>query len=180
VYCDVSDRPSSSFNARVLVFSFLASPALRADTLLPESWIQPRELVLSPSTSLPSPWAWCQKWVCSFAWAKQKGRVHCGCLWRGPERVYDSACLPSWNGRRSVLRSSGLVNPLQHSAWRSCIVNACVPSARFEKLAAFEMTFLKCSCVRVGQGPGTGLFASGAALRCRSALSRPGDELRPW
>ena len=60
------------------------------------------------------------------------------------------------------------MNPLQHSAWRSCIVNACVPSARFEKLAAFEMTFLKCSCVRVGQGPGTGLFASGAALRCRS------------
>jgi hypothetical protein len=90
VYCDVSDRPSSSFNARVLVFSFLASPALRADTLLPESWIQLRELVLSPSTSLPSPWAWCQKWVCSFVWAKQKGRVQCGGLWRGPELVYDS------------------------------------------------------------------------------------------
>jgi len=67
-----------------------------------------------------------------------------------------------------ILASVELVNPLQHSAWRSCIVNACVPSARFEKLAAFEMTFLKCSCVRVGQGPGTGLFASGAALRCRS------------
>ena len=87
-------------------FLVSASPALRADTLLPESWIQLRELVLSPSMSLPSLWAWCQKWVCSFVRAKTMGRVQCSGLWRGPELVYDSARCPSWNGGSLPLCSS--------------------------------------------------------------------------
>ena len=116
MYCDVSDRPSSSFNARVLVFSFLASPALRADTLLPESWIQLRELVLSPSTSLPSPWAWCQ--IRSFGRNKRdaSNAVASGA---GPSLFTTAhACLPGTAGGRFCAQVDGLSMVALVLVWR--------------------------------------------------------------